>query len=153
MSLETVGRPMDILLVEDSLTFARLTINALKKGGIQHRLTWLRDGEEAMEFVCQEGKYTRAPRPDLILLDLGLPRKDGREVLSELKQSPTLKTIPVVILTASNDSDDITRSQNLNVEGYLTKPVDLQKFLALIQDLNRFWHADMIVPSAVDSEG
>jgi two-component system, chemotaxis family, response regulator Rcp1 len=148
MRSNTVGRPMEILLVEDSLTSARLTIGALRKGQVQHRLTWLTDGDEALEFVYPRGKYGRAPRPDLILLDLGLPKKDGREVLKEIKSDDELRDIPVVVLTASTDEEDIAISEQLQVESYMTKPVDLDKFLQLVRELSRFWHADMILPTA-----
>ncbi len=138
---------MEILLVEDSLPAARLTIGALKRGNILHRLTWLSDGEEALEFLYRRGKYAVAPHPDLILLDLGLPKKDGREVLKEIKQDEELKSIPVVILTASTDEEDIAATEKLEVESYMTKPVDLPKFLQLVKDLSRFWREDMILPS------
>lgn len=146
MRSDTVGRPMEILLIEDSLTAARLTMGVLNKANLQHRMTWVTDGEEAMEFVRQGGKFSHAPRPDLILLDLTLPRKDGREVLSELKADESLKRIPVVVLTSSTDEVDIARTEELNVESYLTKPIDVPRFLSVIKDLNRFWHADMILP-------
>ncbi len=146
-SENTVGRPMEILLVEDSLPAARLTIGALKRGNILHRLTWLSDGEEALEFLYRRGKFAVAPHPDLILLDLGLPKKDGREVLKEIKQDEELKSIPVVILTASTDQEDIAATEKLEVESYMTKPVDLPKFLKLVKDLSRFWREDMILPT------
>jgi CheY-like chemotaxis protein len=148
MSQNTVGRPMEILLVEDSLMSARITIGALRNGGVQHRLTWLSNGEEALEFLQRRGKYTQAPRPDLMLLDLGLPGKDGREVLADLRADDELKDIPVVVLTSSTDQEDILSTERLQVESYLTKPVDLEKFLNLVRDLSRFWHADMILPTA-----
>lgn len=148
MGPNTVGRPMEILLVEDSLTSARLTMGSLKGGQVQHRLTWVTNGEDALEFVRQQGKFGRAPRPDLILLDLGLPKKDGREVLREIKGDPTLAEIPVVVLTASTDQEDRFASERLQVESYLTKPVNVEKFLALVAKLSRFWHADMILPTA-----
>ena len=138
---------MEILLVEDSLAAARLTIGALKRGNILHRLTWLSDGVEALEFLYRRGKFAVAPQPDLILLDLGLPKKDGREVLKEIKQDEHLKSIPVVILTASTDQEDIDATEELEVESYLTKPVDLSKFLQIVKDLSRFWREDMIVPT------
>ena len=149
MSSETIGRPMEILMVEDSLTSARLTMGALRKGQVQHRLTWLTDGVEALEFVYRRGKFARAPRPDLILLDLGLPKKDGREVLDEIKSDFDLKDIPIVVMTASTDEDDKARSEILHVESYLTKPVNLEKFLGVVRDLSRFWRDDMIVPTEV----
>ncbi len=151
MHRETVGRPMEILLVEDSVPAAKLAIGGLKKGTFDYRLTWLRDGQEASEFLHRTGIFTQAPRPDLILLDLGLPRKDGRELLAETKADEQLRNIPVVVLTASTDQTDIVRSENLNVEAYLIKPVDLQKFLNLVSELKQFWKEDMIVPRADDA--
>lgn len=148
MREDTVGRPMEILLVEDSLTSARLTMGVLRKGSLQHRMTWLSDGVEAIEFLLRVGKFSQAPRPDLILLDLGLPRKDGREVLADVRANDDLKSIPIVILTASTAHEDVAQSESLHVQSYLTKPVDLDAFLELVQQLNRFWHEDMIVPSA-----
>lgn len=143
---ETVGRPMEILLVEDSLVAAKLTMGALRNGNVQHRMTWLTDGQEALDFVHQRGLYSRVPRPDLILLDLGLPTRDGREVLAEIKADESLKTIPVVVLTASTSEVDHAASEQLNVEGYLIKPVDLPRFIALVQRLKEFWHAGVILP-------
>jgi CheY-like chemotaxis protein len=147
MSRDTVGRPMEILLVEDNWDDARLAYEFLKDGNIQHRLTWLWDGDEALEFLHRRAKYARVPHPDLILLDLGLPRVDGREVLAEVKADPVLSEIPVVVMTASKDHEDLLRSEQLLVDGYITKPVDLDKFLALVRDLRRFWHADLILPA------
>lgn len=147
MSNNTVGRPMEILLVEDSLTSARVTIGALKRGQVQHRLTWLTDGAEAVEFLERSGKYARAPRPDLILLDLELPGRDGREVLAEIKADDSLCSIPIVVLTSSTAEEDVETTRRLEVEGYMTKPVDLEKFLSLVRQLERFWHADMILPT------
>ena len=142
-----VGRPMEILLVEDSLTSARMTMGALKNGRVQHRLTWLTNGEDAIEFLRQAGKFSRAPRPDLILLDLGLPKKDGREVLRDVKADAGLTEIPVVVLTASTDQEDRLASERLQVESYMTKPVNLDKFLDLVSKLSRFWRTDMILPT------
>ncbi len=147
MRQNTIGRPMEILLLEDSLTAARLTMGALKKGDVQHRLTWLTDGAEALEFLHKRGRFARVPSPDLVLLDLGLPTKDGLEVLAEIRADPQIKDIPVVVVTGSTDEEDHARSQLLQVEGYLTKPVDLEKFLQLVADLKRFWHADLILPA------
>ena len=147
MSRNIIGRPMEILLVEDSLVSARLTMGALRRGDVQHRLTWLGNGVEALEFLFQRGKFVHAPRPDLVLLDLELPRKDGREVLAEIRSDEDLRTIPVVVLTSSTSAEDIRRSEQLQVEAYMTKPVDLGKFLQLVRDLSRFWHTDMILPA------
>lgn len=142
------GRPMEILLVEDSLTDARLTIGALRRGCSQHRLTLVRDGEEALAFLRQAGIFVRAPRPDLILLDLLLPKKDGLDVLAEIKAEFDLKDIPVVILTSSDAPEDRSRCQLLQVENYITKPVNLEKFLAVVKNLRDHWRSDVIVPTA-----
>ena len=147
MPRDTIGRPMEILLVEDNWDDARLAYEFLKDGHIQHRLTWLWDGAEALEFLRRQGKYARVPHPDLILLDLGLPRIDGRQVLTEVKADSELQHIPVVVMTASQDHEDMLRSEQLQVDGFVSKPVDLEKFLALIKDLQRFWHADLILPA------
>ncbi len=147
MNPNTVGRPMEILMVEDNLMDARLTIDALKTGDVKHRMTLMRDGEEAMQFLYREGRFARAPRPDLILLDLQLPKKDGREVLSILKEDFDLRQIPVVILTASKAHEDIVRSEQLLVDSYMTKPVDMEKFLSVVRELKSCWMADVILPS------
>lgn len=149
MVREMIGRPMEILLVEDNLADACLTIEALKEGQLKHRLTLIRDGLEAMEFLRKRGKFARAPRPDLILLDLGLPKKDGRQVLTELKIDYDLSSILVVVMTASKDEQDYLASQQLQVDSYITKPVDLPKFISVVKQLKRHWLADVILP-AVD---
>jgi two-component system, chemotaxis family, response regulator Rcp1 len=144
---ETDSHQMEILLIEDNLADACATIVALKEGKIQHRLTLIRDGLEAMEFLRREGKFARAPRPDLILLDLQLPYKDGREVLNEIKADYDLKNIAVVILTASHDEQDRLQSELMHVDSYVTKPVDLEKFLSLVKRLrNQYWLRDVILP-------
>ena len=148
MSNAAFGRPMEVLLVEDSLTDARLTIGALQRGMSQHRLTLVRDGAEAVEFLRQDGVFARAPRPDLILLDLFLPKKDGLEVLSEIKADYDLKDIPVVILTSSEAQEDRSRCELLHVDSYITKPVNVEKFLAVVKKLKHHLQADVIVPSA-----
>ena len=147
MSNQLVGRPMEILLVEDSLMDARVTIEALRDGHVQHRLTLVRDGEEAIHFLRQEGRFARAPRPDLILLDLMLPKKTGLEVLAELQENFELKQIPVVVLTASENEADRSRCAFFDVDSYITKPVNLDKFLNVIKELKRCWREDVIVPS------
>ena len=147
MSRHTIGRPMEILLVEDSLLDARLTIAALKKGGLQHRLTLVRDGLEAVEFLSQEGKFARAPRPDLILLDLLLPKMDGMDVLAEIRMDYELEDIPVVVLTATDDQEMQARCELYDVEHYITKPVNFDKFLDAIRKLKSHWHHDLILPS------
>jgi CheY-like chemotaxis protein len=137
---------MEILLVEDSLVAAKLTMGALRNGHVQHRMTWLTDGNEALSFLHQRGIYGKAPRPDLILLDLGLPGRDGREVLSEIKADPELKKIPVVVLTASTAVEDLAAAELLHVDGYMNKPVNLEQFLQLVRQLKGFWHAGIILP-------
>ncbi len=146
MSRELIGRPMEILLVEDSLSDAALTMNALEQGGVKHRMTLIRDGEEALEFLRRKGKFARAPRPDLILLDLNLPKVDGREVLAEVRGDSGLSSIPVVVITGSKEYEDELRSQQLAVESFLTKPVDMPKFLSLVKELKHHWMEDVILP-------
>lgn len=146
MKHETVGRPMEILLVEDGLMDARLTIAALQKSGVKHRLTLTRDGDEAIKFLRREGLFARVPRPDLVLLDLHLPKKDGREVLDDIRSDPNLKQIPVVVLTASDDPEDRLKTELLNIDGYLTKPVDFDHFLTIVRQLRKFWLADIVLP-------
>ena len=146
MSRELIGRPMEILLVEDSLSDAALTMNALEQGGVKHRMTLIRDGEEALEFLRRKGKFARAPRPDLILLDLNLPKVDGREVLAEVRGDSGLCSIPVVVITGSKEYEDELRSQQLAVESFLTKPVDMPKFLSLVKELKHHWMEDVILP-------
>jgi two-component system, chemotaxis family, response regulator Rcp1 len=148
MNKNTNSHQMEILLIEDNLADACAAIVALKEGKIQHRLTLICDGMEAMEFLHQEGKFVRAPRPDLILLDLQLPYKDGREVLQEIKADYDLKNIAVVILTASQDEQDKLHSELLHVDSYVTKPVDLEKFLSLVKQLRKqYWLRDVILPT------
>lgn len=144
---DTVGRPMEILLVEDSLVAARITMGALRTGGVQHRITWLTDGNEALDFIFRRGRFGQAPRPDLVLLDLTLPGCDGREVLARIKADADLQSIPVVVMTASTSPDDAEASQHLHVAAFLTKPVDLEKFLSLVKELREYWrHAGVILP-------
>lgn len=147
MTNETIGRQMEILLVEDSLTDAALTIGALKQGEIKHRLTLVRDGAEAMEFLRRSGKFARAPRPDLILLDLLLPKMDGIDVLAEIRGDADLQDIAVVVLTSSDTAEDQSRCQSLNIESYITKPVNLDKFIDVVRQLKSHWHSDLILPA------
>jgi chemotaxis family two-component system response regulator Rcp1 len=146
LNRELVGRPMEIMLVEDNFTDAALTIRALERGQVRHRLTLVRDGAEALEFLKRQGRFARAPRPDLILLDLNLPKVDGRELLATIKSDDELSSIPVVIMTGSDDYEDELRGQRLNVEGFVTKPVDMPKFLALVKELKDYWMSDVILP-------
>ena len=143
MTHETVGRPMEILLVEDSLTFARLAIGALKNGQVQHRLTWLTDGADAWEFLKRRGTYVNAPRPDLLLLDLKLPGLDGTELLSRLRADENLQALPVIVMTGEGDS---SADGHLPVEAFLTKPLAFDKFIEIVRKLSAFWQADMLTP-------
>jgi len=146
---ESSARPIEILMVEDNIDDARLAIEALKFGNIRHRMTLVWNGMEALQFLFRQERFAQAPRPDLILLDLGLPEIDGREVLVHVKDDPDLASIPIVILTASREYEDRYRGEMLNVEGYLDKPVDLPKFLRLVRQLHQYWGHDVILPVAV----
>jgi CheY-like chemotaxis protein len=139
-------RPVEILLVEDNPGDVRLTIEALREGKVHNRLTVASDGVEAMAILRQAGQYAEAPRPDLILLDLNLPKKDGREVLAEIKADDGLKRIPVVILTSSGADEDILRSYDLQAACYITKPVDLDQFLTVVQSIESFWLSIVTLP-------
>ena len=147
MSRMTVGRAMEILLVEDNLDDARMTIQALKHEGVRCRVTLVRDGEEAMIFLRREGIFARAPRPDLVLLDIELPKKDGRQVLAEIRADAALAGIPVVVLTGSLVHQTIFQSANLSVDGFMTKPVSLDQFIRVIKSLHRSWLSELILPS------
>ena len=127
------NEPIDILLVEDNPGDERLTREALKEGKVYSNLHWVKDGVEALEFLRGKGRYADAPRPDIILLDLNLPKKDGREVLDEIKSDDKLKRIPVVILTTANAEEDVMRTYNLQANCYVTKPVDLEKLLVVVK--------------------
>jgi CheY-like chemotaxis protein len=141
---DTVGRAMEILLVEDSVPQARLTMGALKRGGIAHHMTWLSDGEEAVEFLHRRGKYSRVPHPDLVLLDLILPGISGQDVLKEIRGDPELRKIPVVVMTGA---DEATANPSLlDVEGFLRKPINLDEFLTIVDRLKEYWKADMVLP-------
>jgi CheY-like chemotaxis protein len=138
--------PIVVLLVEDSPGDVRLTREAFKDAKVHINLHVAADGTEAMDFLNREGKYSTVPRPDLILLDLNLPKKDGREVLKEIKESPTLKSIPVVILTTSASDVDILRSYKLHANCYITKPVGLDGFLEVVKSIDNFWLSVVKLP-------
>lgn len=146
MSHDTVGRPMEILLVEDNLQDARLTIQALKEGHVQCRVSLVRDGQEAMDFLRCGGIFAKAPRPDLILLDMQLPKLDGRQVLAAVRADEELGGVPVVVLTASLVHKAVLEGQNLRVDGYMTKPVSLEQFIQVVRSLRRSWLAEVILP-------
>ena len=133
------GRAIEILLVEDNLGDARLTQEALREARVSNHMSLVRDGVEALAFLRREGGFASAPRPDLILLDLNLPRKDGREVLAEIKGDERLRRIPVVVLTVSQADEDILRAYNLNANCYIAKPVDLEQFIKVVRSIEDFW--------------
>jgi chemotaxis family two-component system response regulator Rcp1 len=145
-SIGTSAATIDVLLVEDSPGDVRLTREALKDAKVHISLHVASDGAEAMAFLERKGEHSDAPRPDLILLDLNLPKKDGREVLAEIKQSPTLKSIPVVVLTTSASEEDILRSYLLHANCYITKPVDLDGFLKVVKSIDSFWLSVVKLP-------
>ena len=142
------GEPIEILLVEDSPDDADLTVDALREGRVRNRVTVVDDGVEAMAYLRREGPYAEMPRPDLILLDLNLPRKNGREVLTEVKQDPDLRRIPVVVMTSSDDEKDILAAYNLYVNCYVTKPVDLDRFIGVVKTIEHFWFSIVTLPAA-----
>jgi CheY-like chemotaxis protein len=142
------GIPIEILLVEDDPDDADLTMSALREGRVRNRVTVVEDGVEAMRYLRREGNYAAAPRPDLVLLDLHLPRKNGREVLAEIKQDPNLRRIPVVMMTRSEDEKDILAAYNLHVNCYVVKPVDLDQFLNVVKSIEQFWFTVVKLPAA-----
>ena len=137
--LSNSGSPIDILLVEDNPGDVRLTTEALKDSKVRNTLHVAADGVEALEYLRREGKFSAMTRPDLILLDLNLPRKTGIEVLAEIKEDEHLKRIPVVILTTSSAEEDIVKSYNLHANCYITKPVGLTQFINIVQSIENFW--------------
>lgn len=140
------AKSIEILLVEDSPSDAALTAEALETGKITNNLNRVVDGVEAMQYLRREGRYAKAVRPDLIMLDLNLPRKDGREVLKELKNDPSLKIIPVIVLTTSRADQDILQSYHLNANCYITKPVDFQQFIDVVKSVEHFWLSVVTLP-------
>ena len=141
------GQDIDILLVEDNLADARLTMEAMKEAKVRNKIWHVHDGEEALAFLRREAPYAQMPRPDLILLDLNMPRKDGREVLATIKVDPRFKRIPVVVLTSSQAEEDILRAYNLNANCYVTKPVDLEQFLHVVRSIEEFWLTIVKLPT------
>lgn len=140
-------RPIEILLVEDNPSDVRLTVEALKEGRVSNKLSVVKDGVEAMAFLRRTGKFKNARRPDLILLDLNLPKKDGREVLAEIKKDPKLKLIPVVILTTSKAEKDVLKTYKLHANCYIPKPVDLERFITVVKAIENFWLSVVKLPS------
>jgi two-component system, chemotaxis family, response regulator Rcp1 len=141
-----VMKPIELLLVEDSEPDVRLTIEALKEAKVKNRLWVVEDGVEALDFLHRRGRHAAAPRPDLILLDLNLPRKDGRQVLKEIKDDDTLKRIPVVVLTTSKSEEDVCRAYDLHANCYITKPVDFNRFMEVIKSVEKFWLTIVTLP-------
>jgi CheY-like chemotaxis protein len=141
------GRPIEILLVEDNPGDVRLTVEGLNEGKVRNNLHVARDGVEALSFLRHEGQFADAVRPDLILLDLNLPRKDGREVLADIKSDPELKTIPVVVLTTSRAEQDVLHSYELQANCYITKPVDLEQFITVVKSIEEFWLSIVTLPN------
>lgn len=148
MSDQEALRPIDILLVEDNPTDVLLTRRALTRAKVHNTLHVVEDGVEALAFLRHEGQYARQPRPSLILLDLNLPRKDGREVLAELKHDPVLRRIPVVVLTTSRDEQDVTRAYDNHANCYITKPVDFNQFTEVVKAIDGFWFSVVALPPA-----
>ena len=146
MSHSPGQRPIAILMVEDSPSDAQLTVEALHAAKIANRLSHVEDGVEAMRFLRRQGPYADAPRPDLILLDLNLPRMDGREVLDELKRDLNLKVIPVVVLTTSRSEQDVLRSYQLHANCYIIKPVDFTQFMGVVKAIEHFWLTVVTLP-------
>jgi len=143
------GNPAVILLVEDNEGDARLATEALKDGKISNQLHHVRDGVEAMQFLKKEEEYKDAPRPDVILLDLNMPRMDGREVLEAISKIPELVNIPIIVLTTSESEIDIVKSYSLNANCYISKPVDFEQFVAVVQSIEHFWFSIVSLPDAI----
>lgn len=146
MAMSRTGEPIEILLIEDNPGDVLLTREALKDGKVLHHLQVAQDGVEALALLRRQGPYATAARPDLILLDLNLPKKDGREVLAEIKFDDVLKRIPVVVLTTSEAEQDIVRSYDLHANCYITKPVDLEQFITIVRTIEDFWLSVVRLP-------
>lgn len=140
------GRPIEILMVEDNPGDVRLTQEALKDAKVSNTLRVVEDGVAALDYLHRRGAYVDAPRPDLILLDLNLPKKNGREVLAEIKQDVNLKSIPVVILTTSQAEEDVVRAYSLHANCYITKPVDFTQFAKIVRTIEDFWLSIVTLP-------
>ena len=151
MNFESVPEPIDILLVEDNEADVRLTQEVLTESKVRNNLIVANDGEEALACLRRQGKFKNSPRPGLILLDLNLPVKDGREVLAQIKEDPDLKSIPVVILTTSKAEEDIVKTYKLHANCYITKPVDLDQFVTVVRYIEDFWLAIVKLPSSQPS--
>ena len=144
---DRVVRPAEVLLVEDNPADIRLTREAMKEGHMLNHLHVVTDGEQALQFLTRQPPYEDAPRPDLVLLDLNLPKKSGREVLAEIKQDPDLMSIPIVVLTTSRADEDVASTYELRANCFITKPVDLDKFIHVVQQIESFWLSVVRLPS------
>lgn len=145
------GRPIEILLVEDNAPDVRLTKEALKEGKVRNNLAVVSDGVEALDYLYRRGPYADVTRPDIILLDLNLPRKDGREVLAEIKADPSLRRIPIVVLTTSSAEEDVIKTYDLHVNCYITKPVDMEQFVSVVKAIDSFWFEVVRLPASDDT--
>jgi CheY-like chemotaxis protein len=141
-----IGRPMEILLVEDDLEDAGMTIETLRGGQVPCRVSLVRNGEEALSFLRHEAHFAQTPRPDLILLDLQLPKKDGRSVLAEVRADPALRRIPVVVLTSTQAHWELLKQEHLFVESFLLKPIDREQFSTVVKSLRKFMLSDVVLP-------
>jgi len=139
---------IEILLVEDDPGDAKRTIDALQAGRLRNRITHVENGLEAMAYLWREGEYANAPRPDLILLDLHMPRMNGQEVLAEVKEDPDLRRIPVIMMTSSQQEKDIMTAYNLHVNSYIVKPVDVEQFIGAVRSIEHFWFTIVKLPAA-----
>jgi CheY-like chemotaxis protein len=149
MSDGHIGKPAEVLLVEDNPGDVRLTKEALLEGKVMNRLSVAPDGEEALRFLRRSAGYETAPRPDLVLLDLNLPKKDGREVLAEIKADERLRRIPVIVLTTSKADEDVIKSYQLHANCYITKPVDFGQFISVVKSIEDFWLCVVKLPPGV----
>jgi two-component system, chemotaxis family, response regulator Rcp1 len=150
MSSYDLLKPIEILLVEDSKSDAYLTLETLSESKVLNKPHWVRDGAAAIDFLYKRGSYTDAPRPDLILLDLNLPKKNGRDVLAQIKGDDDLKTIPIIVLTTSADEEDILGIYALQANSYLVKPVNLEQFIAVVKSIENFWLTAVTFPPKVE---
>ncbi len=142
------GRPIEILLVEDTAEEAELTLQALREGRVRNRVHWVEEGEEAMAFLHRQGRHAAAPRPDLVLLDLNMPRKNGLEVLAEIKEDPQLRRIPVIMMTASDNEKDVLTAYDRHANCYVKKPIDVDEFLEAVRSIEDFWLTLVHLPAA-----